>query len=285
MGVFHDRMDQDMQIRGYAPRTRQIYLSRVKDFVAFFGTPPDKLGLEHIREYQLHLIDRKVSWSTFNQSVCALRFFFNITLSRAWDVRHLPFQKGSRQLPIVLSSGEVADLITAAVNLRDRAILMTLYGGGLRLNELRRLCVSDIDSKRMVIRIFEGKGRKDRYVRLPDDLLPTLRAYWLECRPVTILFPGAKPGKPLSARAIQRMVPETAVRAGISKRVTPHLLRHAFATHHAEQGTNLEQLRLLLGHRWLKTTSLYLHVALDAIATAPSPLDRLPKPRKEDPKG
>jgi site-specific recombinase XerD len=274
-------MDQDLQIRGYSPRTRRVYLGCVRNFVKFFGTPPDKLGTEDIRRYQLHLIDRQVSWTTFNQSVCALRFFFNVTLGKNWDVRHLPYHKRGRRLPEILAAQEVTALIDAAANLRDKAVLMALYGGGLRLNEVRVLKAGDIDSGRMLLRVIQGKGRKDRYVKLPETFLLTLRAYWLEARPPVYLFPGTNPMGPLSERAIQRMVKETALRAGITKRVTPHGLRHAYATHHLENGTNLREIQALLGHRSLNTTSLYTHVANTHLA--PSPLDRLPGFVKEVP--
>jgi site-specific recombinase XerD len=274
-------MDQDLMVRGYSLRTRKTYLGRVRDFIAYLGVAPDRIGIEHVRAFQLHLIDRKVSWTTFNQAVCAIRFFSHVTLGKLWEVRHLPYHKRGRRLPEILAAEEVAAIIDAAANLRDRAVLMTLYGTGMRLNELLNLRVCDIDSQRMMLRIVQGKGRKDRYVALPAALLFTLREYWKEYRPASVLFPGEEPQRPISSRRLQDMVRQTAKRAGIRKRVTPHALRHAYATHHLEQGTNIREIQLLLGHKHLNTTALYTHVARNTIAATPSPLDSLPGLRKE----
>ncbi len=179
MRRLRDRMDQDLEIRGYSPRTRKIYVDCVGAFVRHFDRPPAQLGPEEIREYQLHLIEgRGLSYSYFNQAVCALRFFYNVTLGKGWDVGKLPYQKRERRLPEILSHDEVAALIAGMRGLRDRAIVMTLYGCGLRLEEVRHLRVEHIDSDRMVVRVVQGKGKKDRYVRLPDALLETLRLYW-----------------------------------------------------------------------------------------------------------
>ncbi len=285
MHRFRDRMDQDMEIRGYSPRTRKTYGDCVSAFVKHFDRPPDQLGLEEVRKYQLHLIrERGLSFSYFNQAVCALRFFFNVTLEKGWDVRRLPYQKRERRLPVILSQAEVAALLAATRNLRDRSLVMSLYGCGLRLSELRHLCVTHIDSGRMILRIVQGKGRKDRYVRLPDSLLDTLRAYWKQHRPKSLLFPGSDPGCPISGAAIQGVVRNAAKRAGIAKRVTPHTLRHAFATHHLEQGTNLREIQLLLGHRSLNSTAVYTHVARSTVAASCSPLDGLAIQKGQVPK-
>jgi len=278
MGAFQERMDQDLQIRGYSPRTRKTYVGRVRAFIAYIKVSPLGIGPEHIRDFQLHLIAKKVSWTTFNQSVCAIRFFMAVTLGLCWDVRHLPYHKRGRRLPEILSHEEVAALLGAAGSPRDRAILMTLYGTGMRLNELRNLRVADIDSQRMALRIVQGKGRKDRYVNLPAVLLDALRNYWKACRPQSVLFPGDEPARPVSERRIQDMVRITGKRAGIRKRVTPHALRHAYATHHLEQGTNIREIQLLLGHKHLNTTALYTHVARSTMAATPSPLDGLALP-------
>jgi site-specific recombinase XerD len=278
MATLRERLAQDLEIRGRSPRTQETYVACVKNFVEHFDLPPGKLGLEHIREYQLLLIhERGISWSYFNQIVCALRFFFNVTLRRGWDIDRLPYQKRERRLPEILSPEEVATMLAVTDRLRDRAILMALYGAGLRLGEVRNLCVADIDSGRMVLRVVRGKGRKDRYVRLPDALLRELRTYWKASRPGgSLLFPGKNPDVPLSDGAIQKMVKTAARRAGIAKRITPHSLRHAYATHHLEQGTNLREIQLLLGHRSLNSTAIYTHVARNAVAAAASPLDGLP---------
>ncbi len=278
MGVFRDRMDQDMQIRGLSARTREEYLACAKNFVKYYRTPPDQLGLEEFRLYQLHLInDRKISFSYFNQIVCALRFLFNVTLQRGWDLDRLPYQKREQRLPPILSEAEVAAIIESAACLRDRSILMILYGCGLRVAELQHLGVADIDSGRMMLRVQLGKGAKDRDVPLPERLLPVLRQYWTTCRPRGYLFLGGRPGQPLSAHVIQTMVKSTAQRAGVAKHVTPHVLRHAFATHHLEHGANIRQVQLLLGHRSLRSTMRYLHVSGNSLRQTASPLDRLPE--------
>lgn len=285
MGTLRDRFDQDLEIRGYSPKTRKVYVSCIKAFVDYFDLPPGKLGQEEIRTYQLYLIrERGLSYSYFNQSVCALRFFYNTTLGKGWNIRHLPYQKRGRRLPEILSQEEVTDLLAASGNLRNRAILMALYGCGLRLGEVRNLQVSHIDSQRMVVRIVQGKGRKDRYVRLPDALLETLRAYWKIARPQTLLFPGMAPDAPLTESAVQRIVKNAARKAGITKRVTPHSLRHAYATHHLEKGTNLREIQILLGHTSLSSTAIYTHVARSTVASAASPLDCLGDKKRQAPK-
>lgn len=285
MRRLRDRMDQDLEIRGYSPRTRKIYVDCVRVFADHFGRPPGQLGLEDIRRYQLHLIqERRLSYSYFNQSVCALRLFYNVTLGKGWDVRRLPYQKRERRLPEILSQGEVTALLAATRNLRDRAIVMTLYGCGLRLEEVRHLRATHIDSDRMVVRVVQGKGKKDRHVRLPDTLLDTLRAYWKQHRPKSLLFPSVDLDRPLSGSTIQAVVRKAAKRAGIVKRITPHSLRHAFATHHLERGTNLREIQLLLGHRSLNSTAIYTHVARNTVAASASPLDGLPDQKEQVPK-
>lgn len=276
MGLLQDRMDQDMQIRGLSLNTRKAYVSRVKAFVDYFGAPPGQLGPEHIRQYQLHLIeDRGASWSYFNQAVCSLRFFYLVTMRKDWDVRHLPYQKRGRRLPVVLSPEEISALLGATSHLRDRAILMALYGCGMRLREVPRLEVAHIDSGRMMVRIVEAKGKKDRYVPLPEALLKALRAYWRVYRPQTLLFPGRHPGQPLSGAAIQDIVAGARKKAHIAKPVTPHSLRHSFATHHLEHGTDLRTIQMLLGHKSLNSTAIYTHVARILLERSPSPLDLL----------
>ncbi len=269
-------MDQDMQIRGLSLNTRKAYIGRVRAFVNYFDAPPGQLGPEHIRQYQLHLIqDRGVSWSYFNQAVCSLRFFYLVTLRKDWDVRHLPYQKRGRRLPVVLSPEEVTALLQVTSHLRDRTILMALYGCGMRLREVPRLEVAHIDSQRMMVRIVEAKGKKDRYVPLPKAFLQALRAYWRVYRPESLLFPGRDPGHPLSGSAIQDIVAVARKKAHISKPVTPHTLRHCFATHHLEHGTDLRTIQMLLGHKSLNSTAIYTHVARNLLGRTPSPLDVL----------
>ncbi len=282
-----DRMDQDLLIKGYSLSTRKVYMACVKAFADHYpDTPPGKLTLEDIRRYQLHLTRaRGVSWCYFNQAVAALRFFCGVTLNKDWDIQRIRYQKREHRLPEILSQEEVSAILAATSSLRDRAILMALYGGGLRLGEVRFLRIGDIDSKRMVIRVVQGKGSKDRYVRLPDALLLELRAYWRVHRPGgPLLFPGEDHSGALSGSTIQHIVKNAARRAGITKRTTPHSLRHAYATHHLEQGTNLREIQLLLGHRSLNSTAVYTHVARSAVAASSSPLDGLAIQKGQVPK-
>jgi site-specific recombinase XerD len=216
--------------------------------------PPDQLTLEHIRQYQLHLTrERQVSWAYFNQVVCALRFFYREVLKTGWEVRHIPYQKTGRTLPEILSPEEVAALFKATGNLKHRALLMTMYAGGLRASEVTHLRVSDIDRERMVIRIEQGKGRKDRYVMLSPYLRAVLHEYENAVHPTTVLFPSRAGGGPLSPRSLHRVFQRAKRRAQITKHVSPYSLRHAFATHLLETGTNLRVIQLLLGHRSLRS--------------------------------
>lgn len=283
MTPLRQRMIDDLRIRNYSPRTIETYVERVVAFALHFGKSPELLGQEHIREYQRYLLDTKrASWAVFNQTVCALRYLYNSTLRKGWVVRHLRFPKPERRLPVVLSVQEVTALLAAPKNLKHRAILSTLYATGARVSELCHLRVQGIDSKRMVIRVEQGKGAKDRLVMLSVELLKLLREYWLESRPQTWLFPGRDPAKPMDVSAIQRLCKQAGQLAGISKRVHPHLVRHSFATHLLERGVDLRRIQMLLGHGSLKTTSLYLHVSAEALRQTVSPLDLLKqkKPRK-----
>jgi len=274
MGRFRDLMDRDLQIRGYSPGTRDVYLRCVKRFVRYYMRPPDELTLEDINRYQLYLTrDLKVSWGTFNQTVYALRFFYRVTLKKDWDVRHIPHQKPGHRLPEILSPEEVVALFNAVRNVKHRAILMTMYGAGLRVSEITRLRVRDIDSRRMVIRIEQSKRRRDRYVMLSPYLLSVLREYWRAVRPQTLLFPGRKGA--LTRYAVQDAFEKAKKRARITKRVSPHSLRHAYATHLLEGGANLRVIQMLLGHKSLRTTEIYTHVARTYLHDTPSPLDRL----------
>jgi integrase/recombinase XerD len=277
MGKFRDLMDEELRIRGYAANTRLCYLRAVRHCVRHFMRPPDQLTLEDIRRYQLHLTqERRVSSPYFNQIVAALRFFYSEVLKKDWNVRRIPYQRTGRKLPVILSPEEVAALFHATTNLKHRALLMTMYAGGLRVCEVTHLRVRDLDSQRMVIRIEQGKGRKDRYVMLSPYLLGSLREYWKAGRPTDVLFANAKTGRPLSREAVNRAFHRARTRARITKRVFPYSLRHAHATHLLEQGTNLRVIQTLLGHRSLRTTQLYTHVAGSYLRDTPSPLDRLP---------
>jgi len=276
MGRFHDRMDEDLRIRGYSANTRASYLRCVRQFVRHFMRPPDQLTPEHIRQYQLYLTrDRQVSWPYFNQVVCALRFFYRQVLKTDWAVAQIPYQRTGRRLPEILSPQEVAALFRATANLKHRALLMTMYAGGLRVAEVTHLRVTDIDEQRGVIRIEQGKGRQDRYVMLSPHLHRVLQEYGRTRRPTTLLFPGPT-GRPLTRESVNRVFHQAQRRARITKHVYPYSLRHACATHLLEQGTNIRAIQTLLGHRSLRTTQRYTHVAATYLQETPSPLDRLP---------
>jgi len=268
MGRFRDLMERDLQIRGFSLHTQQCYLGRMRDFVGYCKRPPDQLGIEHVHQYQLHLTkERKVS----------LRFFYGVTLHKNWDVQRIPYQKTGRKLPVVLSQGEVKALLETVTNLKHRALLMSAYAAGLRVSEVVNLRVGDIDSQRMVLRIEQGKGRKDRYVMLSEKLLVALREYWKVTGPQLWLFPGQKAGEHLCCSSVQRVFYKARDAAGITKRVSVHSLRHSFATHLLESGTSIRKIQLLLGHRSLQSTQVYTHVAGDHLRDTASPLDILPK--------
>lgn len=262
MTPLRQRMIEDLTIRNYSPRTIKIYVNRLAQFARHFGQSPDRLGPKHIRDFQVFLIEtKKASWTQFNQTVCALRFFYRVCLGKTWMIEHIPFPKQPKRLPVVLSREEVQRLFEAAGNLKHRTILMTLYATGLRIAEALALQLGDIDSARMLLRVRHGKGGKDRYVPLSETLLEHLRRYWHFYRPGHWLFPSVDPRRTLTASTVQRVCAKAAGKAGLSKKVTPHTLRHSFATHHLESGTNLKTIQVMLGHRNLNTTSIYLHVA------------------------
>jgi site-specific recombinase XerD len=270
------RMIDDMTLRNLAPRTIQAYVERVADFTRHFGISPEHLGPDQIRTYLLHLAQqRRVSWSHFNQTRSALRFLYRVTLARDWVVEGVVCPKQPRKLPVVLSLDEVAQFFAAITNLKHRAILITAYAAGLRVSEVVGLRCDDIDSRRMVIRLRQAKGRKDRYVMLSPRLLTLLRSYWKAVRPKDYLFPGRHPDRPIAPRTVQ-LVCQTALSvSGLKKRVSPHTLRHSFATHLLEGGTDLRTIQILLGHRSLNSTARYTHVATAALRSTRSPLDRL----------
>ena len=279
MGKLCEKMRQDMAIRGLSARTQETYLERMRSFVRFHGKSPELLGLNEIYQYQVYLAQqKKASWCIFNQSVCAIRFFYTKTLHREWDIRHIPYQKQGRKLPTVLSKEEVRAVLRVTGNLKHRALIQTLYGAGLRLQEALHLSYTDVDSQRMLLRVRQGKGKKDRYVMLSPTLLGTLRAYWKACpvKPTTYLFPGRDPTRVLTARTAQRILQQAQKKARIRKRVTPHVLRHCFATHLLEDGHDVRTIQLLLGHKSLRTTCTYTHVARNFLQKTASPLDTLP---------
>src|SRR6266851_770225 len=249
-------MLEDLQIRRYSPTTIRIYLRSIAEFAQHFGKPPDRLSAEHIRQYQLFLIqEKKVARPTFVQVVCALRFFYTHTLNRKISMERIPFPRRERKLPLILSREEVKALLEAPGNLRHRTLLAILYGCGLRVSEVTQLKVSDIDSARNVLWVRHGKGGKDRQTLLPVKLLELLRCYWRSRRPTDWLFPGADSARPISPKSVFLACRKAAQKAGISKPVHPHSMRHAFATHLLEAGVNLRTIQILLGHAHLETTA------------------------------
>jgi integrase/recombinase XerD len=276
------RFVDDLRVRNYSPRTIEAYVAGVAKFAKHFGRSPDLLGPEEVRTFQLHLIGRQVSWSTFNQTVCALRFFFGTTLGRSDYLPLLAYGKRPRKLPCVLSAEEVARLLDAARPGRDRVMLQTAYACGLRLGELLHLQVRDIDSPRMLVQVRQGKGQKDRLVPLSPQLLQELRTYWHCYRPQRWLFPNAK-HVPLCPNTVQRWMKRMVVQARVNKPATMHTLRHSFATHLLEAGVDVLTVQKILGHSSLSTTTRYLHLRDDRLRMVPSLLALLPVPPRPTP--
>ena len=276
MGKFRDAMSEAMALRGLAPRTQDAYLHWIRRLVKFSRVGPDQLTAERVRAFLLDLTqERKLSFSSFNQALNAARFFFIEVLRRPFVVEGLRFQRPARTLPVVMNDEEVRRLLGAAQSLRDRALLEMAYATGMRLGEVIHVLVTDIDSHRMVIRVEQGKGRKDRYVMLSASLLETLRAYWRSEKPRTILFPGKGGNVPLHATSAQKAFQRARARARIEKPISFHTLRHSFATHLLEDGTNVRTIQSLLGHRSLESTQRYTHLAKNYLNQTKSPLDRL----------
>ncbi|MBK8598610.1 MAG: tyrosine-type recombinase/integrase [Holophagales bacterium] len=271
------RMLEDMSVRNYAKRTQESYTLYVQKFAQHFGKSPELLGPEEIRLYQIYLTrERKVAFSTLNCVVAALRFLYGVTLRASWPIATIPYARKEKRLPVVLSPEEVSRFFHAIASLKHRAVLAIAYGAGLRVSELTALRATDIDSKRRVIRVRSGKGHKDRYVMLSPRLLELIRAYWRAEHPKGgFLFPGGVAGQPLDATSIQRFCQRAARASGLKKRITPHTLRHCFATHLLEAGTDLRTIQVLMGHSSLATTAVYLHVSNKASGETTSPLDRL----------
>jgi integrase/recombinase XerD len=275
MTPLRQRMLEDLRLRNYSPRTQEIYVHHVAQFAQHFGVSPERLGPEEIRQYQIQLVEKGISWSKFNQIVCALRFLYGKTLKRDWTIIQIPFAKREKRLPTVLSPEEVAALLKAVPNRKHRTLLTTIYATGLRVSEAVRLRVDDIDSQRMMVTVRQGKGRKDRLVMLSPLLLRVLRDYARWYRPSVWLFTGTDPRQPLTVGPVQRACQLARRAAGIDKPVTPHTLRHSFATHLLEGGADLPLIQTLLGHSNVRTTTLYTHVASARIQATSSPFDRL----------
>lgn len=276
MSPLRKRLIEDLQVRNYAPGTVRAYVDHVAWMARFYGRSPDQLDEEQVRTYLVHLVqERKVSWSHYNVTVCALRFLYRVTLGRDWPIRHIPYARRPRRLPGVLTRDEVVSLLTCVLNPGHRMVLMTIYAAGLRISEAARLQAGDIDSPRMLIHVRQGKGAKDRVVPLSPALLQALREYWRAIRPGQWLFPAADPTRPVRRPAVARACQRAAREAGIRKHVTPHTLRHTFATHQLEAGVDLRTIQRWLGHSQLRTTTLYTHVSVAHLQAAGSPLDRI----------
>jgi len=274
MGELRDQMEMDMKLRRFSPKTIACYLACMKGVAKHFRKSPAELGEEEIRAYLHYLMEeRKVSQSVLVQTYSALKFFFENTLQKPWNAFRIPRCKQRRRLPGVLAREEVESIFSVTNNLKHRAILMTIYSAGLRIGEVTRLKVSDIDSRRMMIRVNEGKGLKDRYTLLGERNLGMLRRYWKAYRPLEWLFPGRNASGPVSISAIQRVFKSSLEKAGIKKKASVHTLRHCFATHLLESGTDLYYIQRLLGHKSAGTTSVYLHITGKDIGKIKSPID------------
>lgn len=273
MGIFRDRMEQDLRLAQYRPSTQENYLRCARNFVAFHMRPPDQVGEEHIRQFLLTLVNKP---STQKTHMAAIKFLYCKTLGRPEEVVRIPWPRIRQQLPDIVTQDEALGLLDGIANIKHRVILMAAYGAGLRISEACALCINDIDADRGVIHLRHGKGDRDRYVNLPRRLLVCLREYWRAVRPGgELLFPGARdPHIPIRPETVRQSLRRAAQELGIQKRVTPHSLRHAFATHLLEGGTDIRIIQALLGHRSIRTTARYTRVSSDLIGSVQSPLDK-----------
>ena len=286
MTPIRQRMTEDMQVRNLSPHTQASYVQQVSLFARYFSKSPELLGPEEIRAYQVYLTnERKLATSSILIAISALRFLYKITLHKDWTFDDIiPAPKKPQKLPIVLSPEEVLRFLDCVAGLKHRTILTTCYAAGLRISEVIRLKAPDIDSQRMVIRVEQGKGQKDRYVMLSPKLLQSLRNWWRVAKPKAWLFPGDIAGMHISKDAVEQACQKAQRRCCIPKPITPHSLRHAFAVHLLESGTDVRTIQLLLGHRSLATTARYLRIATTKVCSTTSPLDLLPRPVAPEPK-
>lgn len=276
MTPLRKRMIDEMEMRNFSPKTVKLYVDNVARFARYFGRSPDQLGTEDVKKYLLHMVqEKKVAWGTYKQALAALRYFYRWVVKGPEIVEDIRGPRPERRLPVVLSFEEVRRFFAAIPSFKQRMILMTAYSAGLRISEVVHLQVTDIDSQRMVIRVRQGKRNKDRYTILSPVLLAMLRHWWVAARPVSYLYQGRSPDRPARVTTIQQACKDAQEKAGIDKTVTPHTLRHSFATHLLEAGTDLRVIQELLGHSNVRTTAIYTHVSAKLIAQTKSPLDLL----------
>ncbi|MBW1667384.1 MAG: site-specific integrase [Deltaproteobacteria bacterium] len=283
MGELYNQMKMDLELKNFSPKTITCYLDWMVRFVRHYGRLPVEMGEEEIRNYLYYLMkEKKVSQSSINQAYSAMKFFYETTMRREWNGIKIPRIKNRKKLPVVLAQEEVRPLLRCVDNLKHRAILTSIYSGGLRVSEATHLKASDIDSKRMMIRVQGGKGNKDRYTLLGKHTLDILREYWKAYRPVEWLFPGQEPEKPISISSVHRVFKAALHRAGIKKKASVHTLRHIFATHLLESGTDLYYIQRLLGLGSASTTSVYLHITGKHISRIKNPIDLLEEGPRPD---
>jgi site-specific recombinase XerD len=278
MGRLHDRMAEDLRLRNFSPATQRNYLLYARRFAAFFMRSPEELGEAEIRQFLLHQIEVKhLSYQAYRQIYAALKFLYTVTLKRSWEVERIPFPKQQhRSLPVVLHPEELVTLFQAVRRLKYRALFMTCYAAGLRIDEACHLRIADIDSKQMLLHVRHAKGGQERVTLLSPKLLDVLRDYWRTEKPRVWLFPGTTPAQPLSTASARGALHQAGLDAGLTKPCSPHTLRHCFATHLLDAGVDLVVLQALLGHRSIRTTSLYTHISVQRIHKVVSPLDLLP---------
>jgi site-specific recombinase XerD len=278
MDTVREKMMAELQLRGITPRTQTAYLREIAKLETYFNRSPEELGEEEVKEYLVHMLeDRGLSSGTYKYYAAGIKFLYRTTLNRGEVVEKIKYPKAKIKLPVVLDLSEVRTMLSVMENLKHRAVLTITYSAGLRVSETAHLKVTDIDSKRMMVRVRQGKGGKDRYTILSKTTLECLREYWRAYRPKDWLFEGQKEGSPICYTSIRNIFVEAKERAGITKPVGPHSLRHAFATHLIEAGTSLHHVQLLLGHKSPKTTTVYLHVSKMNLAQVSSPLDSIPE--------
>jgi integrase/recombinase XerD len=275
MSTLREQMQAELQLRGLTPKTQKIYLREVSKYAKHFNKSPEELGEKELREYLLYLLnERKLSEGTYRFYYSGLKFLYKHTLKREWIVEKIKCPKRKKTLPVVLDLSEVKALLSVVENLKHRAILTLTYTAGLRISETARLKITDIDSKRMMVWVQQGKGGKDRYTILSQTALECLRQYWRKYHPKEWLFEGQKEGTHICISAIRQIFLDAKKRAGITKPASPHTLRHSFATHLIEAGTSLHHVQLLLGHCCPTTTTVYLHVSRTNLSQVTSPLDK-----------